>query len=168
MFAALSKYYRHAILAVAVGLLISGLAFLVMGKNFGFENVSLMAVVPGFFVGFLLAVSVMWVNARGRGQLRMRIEAEQLLLAELKAENREGTQAEAFLRLAQESHRLVTENVPTGIIVHSSGSVVFANPAAVKMFGAASERDMLGMGALNLVSEEGREDILAKRAERVG
>jgi PAS domain S-box-containing protein len=62
----------------------------------------------------------------------------------------------------------VTENAPTRIIVHRSGSVVFANPAAVKMLGAASERDMLGMGALNLVSEEGHEDILAKRVECVG
>ncbi|MBT5359218.1 MAG: PAS domain S-box protein [Rhodospirillaceae bacterium] len=166
MFDAVIKYARYVILGVAGGLLLSGLAYVVMGRNFGFENVTPIAVAPGFLVGFVVTTCIGILIASSRARLIERLESENLVASDLRAENKRRSHAETNLHEAQENYRLVTESVPTGIIVHSAGAVVYANPAAVEMFGAASEREMLGMDPLELVDQGGRAEVLEKRRNR--
>ena len=74
-------------------------------------------------------------------------------------------QAEQALRESEERYRRLIESSPDAIIVHQDGKYVFANPAAVELFGAESADRIVGMGALELVHPDAREAILKRRRE---
>lgn len=54
------------------------------------------------------------------------------------------------VRKEETLHQLV-EVIPDAIVMHCYGGIVYANPAAVKLFGAGSREDMLGQPILNFV-----------------
>jgi len=58
------------------------------------------------------------------------------------------------LRASESSFRALTENTPEAVLVHRSGIIVYANPAAVCLFGANSLADMLGKSTNDLVAPE--------------
>jgi diguanylate cyclase (GGDEF)-like protein/PAS domain S-box-containing protein len=67
--------------------------------------------------------------------------------------------AEAKVRDSEERYRTLIEWSPEAMVVHCAGQVVFANPAAVSLFGAERERDLLGKPTLDLVHPDYREAI---------
>jgi PAS domain S-box-containing protein len=69
----------------------------------------------------------------------------------------------------QERYRSLVEQSPDGIVIHLNGVITMANPAAVRLFGAASEKDLTGRHILDLVSEADRQlatDRLRRLHER--
>ena len=71
---------------------------------------------------------------------------------------------EENLRENEERYRLLVETSPYGIGVHQDGKIVFANPAAARLFGARSAEELIGKPIEALIHPEGCE---AAR-ERIG
>ncbi len=67
--------------------------------------------------------------------------------------------AEAKVRDSEERYRTLIEWSPVAISVHCAGQLVFANPAAVHLFGAQSEKDLLGRAAIDLIHPDYRQAI---------
>ncbi len=67
--------------------------------------------------------------------------------------------ADAKVKESEERYRTLIEWSPEAITVHSSGKLVFANPAAVKLFGGHHEQDLLGKPILDLIHADFREAI---------
>lgn len=58
------------------------------------------------------------------------------------------------LRASESSFRALTENTPEGVLVHSYGKIVYANPAAVRLFGANTPQELLHKASGELVAPE--------------
>lgn len=69
----------------------------------------------------------------------------------------ERKQAEVALRESQERYRLLVETLPDGVIVHSQGRIVFANPASAAILGAASPADLIGKPVIEIMHPDYRE-----------
>ena len=63
----------------------------------------------------------------------------------------------ANLEESEGRYRTLVELMPDAIWIHSGGKVVFANPAACALFGAAGPEQLLGVEALSLVPAKFRE-----------
>ncbi|MBI4731727.1 MAG: GAF domain-containing protein [Chloroflexi bacterium] len=70
--------------------------------------------------------------------------------------------AENELRESEERYRRMVELSPEAIAIHSEGRLVFANPAAMKLIGAQSAEDVIGMPIANFVHPDSRE-LAARR-----
>ncbi|MEO8117792.1 MAG: PAS domain S-box protein [Rhodoferax sp.] len=60
-------------------------------------------------------------------------------------------QRERALRENEERSRTLLEWSPESIAVHRDGKLIYVNPAAIKMFGAASARDLIGTPLLDRI-----------------
>jgi PAS domain S-box-containing protein len=74
----------------------------------------------------------------------------------------ERKRSEAALRESEANYRSLVELSPDGIIVHRSGKVVFANPAALRLVHAHQPDDILGKSALDFVHPDQR-GLVAQR-----
>jgi PAS domain S-box-containing protein len=64
--------------------------------------------------------------------------------------------AEDALRESEERYRLLVEALPDGVVVHSQGRVVFANPASATIIGAAGPADLIGKPVIEFVHPDYR------------
>jgi PAS domain S-box-containing protein len=73
----------------------------------------------------------------------------------------------AGLRESEERYRALVETSPKGVLVHRDGVVIFANPRAAELFGAAGPEDLLGRDVLGeLVAPDSR-PLARARTERL-
>ncbi|MDP2993918.1 MAG: PAS domain S-box protein, partial [Anaerolineales bacterium] len=70
--------------------------------------------------------------------------------------------AEEALRESEERYRRLVETLPDGVIVHSQGRVVFANPASAKISGAANPAELIGKPVMEFVHPDYRELALKR------
>jgi PAS domain S-box-containing protein len=75
-------------------------------------------------------------------------------------------QAEDKLRESEERYRLFVETSPYGIGVHQDGMLVFANPAAARLFRAERVDNLIGRPIMELIHPENRE-LARERIERM-
>jgi PAS domain S-box-containing protein len=75
----------------------------------------------------------------------------------------ERKQAETAIRESEERNRKLIEASADGILVRSMGIINYANPAAVRLFRAGSEKDLIGKAYIDLVHPDDR----AESAERI-
>ncbi|MCR6630663.1 MAG: PAS domain S-box protein [Magnetospirillum sp.] len=59
---------------------------------------------------------------------------------------------------SEERYRSLIELTPDPILVHSQGEILFANPAAARVF-AAHHDDLLGRQVVDLIHPDGRDDV---------
>lgn len=69
---------------------------------------------------------------------------------------------EAELRASEERFRNLVESSPEGIVIHSQGKVIFANPAAARIMGAKSPEEMLGASVMDFVHPDYRQIVLER------
>jgi rsbT co-antagonist protein RsbR len=74
----------------------------------------------------------------------------------------ERLRAERALRESEESYRALVELSPFGTIVHRAGEVVYANSAALRLFGADRREDLVGTPALDRVHPSYRDQVRAR------
>ena len=85
-----------------------------------------------------------------------------LALAENEIEQR--TRLEAVLKDSEQRYRTLVEWTPEALVVYRDDRILFVNPAALELIGAASARDVLGTSTLDWVHPEYRGAVLARRA----
>ena len=68
----------------------------------------------------------------------------------------ERTRAEEAQRESEQRYRNLVELAPDSIVVHREGRIVYANPAAASMVGAANPGELIGMSLLELVHPDYR------------
>jgi len=79
--------------------------------------------------------------------------------AEVRRERRRADQA---LRESEERYRVLVESSPEPIAVHSGGVLVYANPAAARLMGAAEPAALLGIPVLDFVHPDDRPLVLER------
>ena len=72
--------------------------------------------------------------------------------------------ADAALRVSEERYRTLVDLAPDAIVVHQAGAIVYANSAALRLFGATSPDDLIGMSISDRSHPEGR--LLAQARTR--
>ena len=71
-------------------------------------------------------------------------------------------QAEADLRHSEDRYRTLVEWTPEPIAVHRGGKILYANPAALKMFGADSASGVIGTQMMDRVHPDFRQIVVAR------
>ena len=69
------------------------------------------------------------------------------------------------LRESEDRYRTLVEWSPEPLAIHRGGRVLYVNPAAITLFGAASARDLVGRPTADLIHPDGRAEVLARLAE---
>ncbi|MFZ6749555.1 PAS domain S-box protein [Undibacterium sp. Ren11W] len=82
---------------------------------------------------------------------KTRIEKEEPSFIVLSRDITERKRIETALQESEERHRALVEWTPEAIIIHSNGKIMYANPAAIHLFEANNEQDLLGKTVLDLV-----------------
>jgi PAS domain S-box-containing protein len=72
--------------------------------------------------------------------------------------------AERIVEESEERYRLLVDLSPYGIAVHQDGRIVFANPAALGMFGARTPEDLIGRPIMDVVHTDWR-DLAREQVE---
>ncbi|MBO6783804.1 MAG: PAS domain S-box protein, partial [Alphaproteobacteria bacterium] len=75
----------------------------------------------------------------------------------------ERVEAERARAALEERYRKILELTPEATFVHAGGKIRFVNPAAVEMFGAESEDELLGREIIDFVHPDDREMIERQR-----
>ncbi len=65
-------------------------------------------------------------------------------------------QREQAMREVKESYRALADWTPEAILVHRLGTIIFVNPAAVRLFGASSAQQLVGHQTLELIHPDFR------------
>ena len=94
---------------------------------------------------------------------------EALHRARLRAETatRAYQHADTALQENEARYRALVEWSPEAMIVHSGETVLFVNPAAIRMFGATSERDLVGKRILDLVHPDFHDIALTRLKSQI-
>ena len=74
----------------------------------------------------------------------------------------ERKRVEEALRESEEQYRSLVEQSPDAIIVHTTGRVVYANPACIRLLGAQSSGDLVGQPVLNFVHPDFRHTVIER------
>jgi PAS domain S-box-containing protein len=70
---------------------------------------------------------------------------------------------EAALRDSEQRYRQLVESAPDAILIYEGDHVAYANPAAVRMLGAADAAQIVGCGVFDLIDAAGQAAALARR-----
>ena len=73
--------------------------------------------------------------------------------------------AQAALRESEQRYRSLVEFIPEPLLVTDRGKVLFCNPAAVRLFGAESQEQLIGINHLDMVHPEDRPLLLPRMKE---
>lgn len=79
----------------------------------------------------------------------------------------ERRRAEDLLREAQERYRVLLDRLPVAVAVHAAGKVVYVNPAAAELVGAASTQEIIGWETMRFIHPNYREKARA-RLQHIG
>ena len=74
----------------------------------------------------------------------------------------ERKQAAQALRDSNERFRTLVEWTPEANVVHRDGRIVYANPAALRLFGAATPEQLVGQPIVALIDPDSREHLLER------
>ncbi len=149
-----------AIAAPRVGVLAFGVGFIPLGwiaVTQGVAGATIMS--AALDVGAITSHS--WMGGQQVGNLELQTLIASLAITGLLlgsvAQERE--RARRLLAQSEERYRALVELLPEPLLVHRNGRVLFANPAAARVLGAASPRHLRGVALEEMAAPESREQI---------
>ena len=83
-------------------------------------------------------------------------------------ETTRGPQVARDIAETESRFETLLEVLPDPVIVHQNGRVVFANRAAVEMYGARSQEQLIGLSVIEFVSPDHRGFVLGRMARMLG
>jgi diguanylate cyclase (GGDEF)-like protein/PAS domain S-box-containing protein len=105
----------------------------------------------------------LWQWMMGRGMVMERdAQGKALRMIGINTDMTERRQAQMALRESEVRFRTMFELAADAIVLHRTGKLVFVNPAAVKMFGAQSENDLIGRPIVELIHPDDRAMIATR------
>jgi len=96
--------------AVIGGVAMATLAYNVMGRAVGYENVPVVALLPGFLVGFVSTLTVTALFVRNRTLLLQKLEVERQVSAQLRVENEQRENIARELLAARDEAELASRS----------------------------------------------------------
>jgi PAS domain S-box-containing protein len=123
------------------GLFTGGMAFIVQGRAFGFQNVTILAVTPAFFVGATSAVIISYLVIRNRNVLLERLATEKEISVELTKEIADRKRTEKILTESEELFSSVFHINPGPLTISrpSDGTICDVNRTWVETMGYSHE-----------------------------
>ena len=100
---------------------------------------------------------VRWIHALGKAVFDEHGQAVRMLGICLDITERK--RVEQSLRVSEERYRALVETAPDGIIVHQDSRFVFANAAALRLYGADTPEQFLGRRVVDHIHPDDREAI---------
>jgi PAS domain S-box-containing protein len=88
----------------------------------------------------------------------------QVAIENLHAQISQRTLAEAALRESEERYRVLVEQSPEPIVVYAEDHFVYVNPAAVRLFGARTAAQLIGLPAAERIHPESRAAVNRRAA----
>lgn len=67
-----------------------------------------------------------------------------------------------YLFGGEELYRAVVKFSPNAIVIHSEGKILYANPAAVKMYGAKSSEEMADLHILDIIHPDFQDEVMRR------
>lgn len=95
-----------------------------------------------------------------------RLAAVSVSRDELSREVQERKRVEETLRASEERYRLLTELSPDAVVVHRDGKFVYANAAALALYGANGPEDLIGTDIMDRVHPRYR-DAVKERVRKI-
>jgi two-component system, cell cycle sensor histidine kinase and response regulator CckA len=89
-------------------------------------------------------------------------EGEPQFLLGIAADITEHKRAEEYLQKSQEQFRTLVENAPDAIFVQANGCFAYVNEAAVRLYGATSEDELLGKSVMDRFHPESHPRVLER------
>ena len=157
-------------------LLMAGLLFDLRGIVFGTLAASLAVLglivaenagwlrVPFRGVGFTQWITFTAAFAFAGGLNYYVMKRMQNALARAEKEIKQRELFEVALRGSEQRYRALVEWTPEALVVYRDDRILFVNPAALELIGAASARDVIGTSLLDWVHPDYRGALLARRA----
>jgi PAS domain S-box-containing protein len=109
---------------------------------------------------------VRWIHSLGKAVYDEGGQAVRMLGICLDVTERK--HVEHSLRVSEERYRALVETAPDGIIVHQDGRFVFANAAALRLYGADSPDQLLGRHVVDFIHPDDRENIARRMQHATG
>jgi PAS domain S-box-containing protein len=100
---------------------------------------------------------IRWINAVGEGKYNDQNQAVRMIGICIDITKRK--QTEEALRESEERYRELVYSSPEAVIVHSDGQFLYANPAALRLYGARSLDQLRQKTVLDLIPEDERTEI---------
>ncbi len=111
----------------------------------------------------VLAYLIAFRDARLASAVESRTREIDSARRDLEAELTERKAVEARLQAAEERYRHLVDFSPDAVLVNFEGRIVYVNPAAVRLFGAARREDLLGRSPLDFMSANLQAEIAGRR-----
>lgn len=105
--------------------------------------------------------SWVWIHDRGRVITRTE-DGKPLMMYGTHSDITERKQAEQVVKAKEIKYRNLVELSPNAIVIHRNGKIIFVNPAAVKMFGATKEQELLGCPILERIHPDFHQIVLSR------
>ena len=109
---------------------------------------------------------VRWIHSLGNAVYDERGQALRMLGICLDITERK--RFEHTLRVSEERYRALVETAPDGIVVHQDGRFVFANAAALRLYGADTPEQLLGRFVVDHIHPDDRENIARRMQQATG
>lgn len=100
---------------------------------------------------------VKWIEVSG---VPVRLENGRIGWSGVISDIRQRKELEQKQKESDMRYRNLVESLPLGMGIHQGGKLVFVNDYAVKMMGAKSAEDMIGLSVLDFVHPENREGVI--------
>jgi PAS domain S-box-containing protein len=109
--------------------------------------------------GLTLSVSIGVIVLNFQRAAKNLEDKERLLTEDVIARKK----VEAALRESESRYRSLVETSPESVTVHRDGIILYANPSAVRMFGASSSAGLIGKAFIDLISPDFHAVALKRR-----
>lgn len=159
----LGSFLSAAVTLVIVGVVILGREPIPHMQTMVFAGVGLiilLAAIAATLGTMARTVHVLESEVRDRNGEFVRVEEE------LRQQIDEYQQSQKHLSESEERYRLLVDSSPDAILIHSAGRYVFANPAALKLYGAGHTDELVGRPITDFVHPDSRA-IVAERVRKI-